>query len=59
MKGYENRWSLIKNDVKPVIVLYNPTHGLYRSGVLRDMIEMIHGVDGAGNLKIIERGKGS
>ena len=46
-----------KNDVKPVIVLYNPTHGLYRSGVLRDMIEMIHGIDGAGNLKIIERGK--
>jgi ABC transporter, substrate-binding protein len=43
--------------VKPVIVLYNPTHGLYRSGVLRDMIEMIHGIDGAGNLKIIERGK--
>ena len=46
-----------KNDVKPVIVLYNPTHGVYRSGVLRDMIEMIHGIDGAGNLKIIERGK--
>ena len=46
-----------KNDVKPVIVLYNPTHGLYRSGVLRDMIEMIHGIDGVGNLKIIERGK--
>ena len=46
-----------KNDVKPVIALYNPTHGVYRAGVLRDMIEMIHGVDGAGNLKIIERGK--
>ena len=46
-----------KNDVKPVIALYNPTHGVYRSGVLRDMIEMIHGIDGAGNLKIIERGK--
>ena len=46
-----------KNDVKPVIVLYNPTHGVYRAGVLRDMIEMIHGIDGAGNLKIIERGK--
>ena len=46
-----------KNDVKPVIVLYNPMHGVYRSGVLRDMIEMIHGIDGVGNLKIIERGK--
>ena len=30
-----------KNDVKPVIALYNPTHGVYRAGVLRDMIEMI------------------
>ena len=46
-----------KNDVKPVIALYNPTHGLYRSGVLRDMIEMIHGVDGAGDLKIKDSGK--
>lgn len=46
-----------KNDVKPVIVLYNPTHGLYRSGILRDMIEMIHGIDGAGNLKIKDSGK--
>ncbi len=46
-----------KNDVKPVIALYNPTHGVYRSGVLRDMIEMIHGVDGAGNLKIKDSGK--
>ena len=46
-----------KNDVKPVIALYNPTHGVYRSGVLRDMIEMIHGIDGAGNLKIKDSGK--
>lgn len=46
-----------KNDVKPVIALYNPTHGVYRSGVIRDMIEMIHGVDGAGNLKIKDSGK--
>ena len=46
-----------KNDVKPVIALYNPTHGVYRSGVLRDMIEMIHGVDGAGDLKIKDSGK--
>lgn len=46
-----------KNDVKPVIALYNPTHGVYRAGVLRDMIEMIHGVDGAGNLKIKDSGK--
>ena len=46
-----------KNDVKPVIALYNPTHGVYRAGVLRDMIEMIHGVDGVGNLKIKDSGK--
>ena len=46
-----------KNDVKPVIALYNPTHGVYRSGVIRDMIEIIHGIDGAGNLKIKDSGK--
>lgn len=46
-----------KNDVKPVIALYNPTHGVYRAGVLRDMIEMIHGIDGAGDLKIKDSGK--
>ena len=32
-----------KNDVKPVIALYNPTHGVYRAG--------------AGNLKIKDSGK--
>ena len=34
-----------KNDKKPVIALYNSSHGVYRSGIVRDMIETVHGID--------------
>ena len=46
-----------KNDKKPVIALYNSSHGVYRSGIVWDMIETVHGIDGAGNLVISENGK--
>ena len=46
-----------EKDKKPVIALYNSSHGVYRSGIVRDMIEQVHGIDGAGNLVITESGK--
>ena len=46
-----------KNDKKPVIALYNSSHGVYSSGIVRDMIETVHGIDGSGNLVISENGK--
>lgn len=46
-----------EKDKKPVIALYNSSHGVYRSGIIRDMIEKVNGIDGAGNLVIIQNGK--
>ena len=46
-----------EKDKKPVIALYNSSHGVYRSGIIRDMIEKVNGIDGAGNLVITQNGK--